>query len=209
MVAMQTEDHVLSWVSPVTDSIVCPVCPPAIQQVIIGEEVPSQQQEWGPSLNQQDLKTPHIKEEQEQPWISEEGERFLYPLVSVKSEEDAVIVQGSGEGQRVGGSVEQVETKTEEEDCGGSEAAPSLRVLVKQRLTEAVEEILDLFETTSAEYEEEIYHLHTLLEHRKPAPLNHRAGLWTQVIWGVQNWSTFKLFYYVTQIKSVTTTRLW
>lgn len=120
--------------------------------MIVGEEVPSQQLEGGPSLIQQDLQTPHIKEEQEQPWISEEGERFLFPSVSVKSEEDEVKVQGLAEEQRVGSSSEQMETKTGEEDCGGSGAATSPRVMVKQRLTEAVEEILSLFESTKRRF---------------------------------------------------------
>ncbi|XP_044073492.1 uncharacterized protein LOC122885854 [Siniperca chuatsi] len=131
-----------------------------IQQMIVVEEV---QQEG--SLNQQDPKAPlHIKEEEEQPLISSEGERFPFPPVSVKSEEDEEEAQPP-----------QLQQSQTEEDSGRPEPATSLRALVKQRLAEAVEEILELFETTLAEYEDEIHHLHSLLEHVKPGFLSSRA----------------------------------
>ncbi|XP_045906384.1 zinc finger protein 135-like isoform X4 [Micropterus dolomieu] len=62
--------------------------------------VPPEQQAWSPSLDQEDPpEPPHIKEEQEELWTSQEGEqlrgleeaditKFTFTLVPVKSEED-------------------------------------------------------------------------------------------------------------------------
>ncbi|XP_035854234.1 gastrula zinc finger protein XlCGF17.1-like isoform X4 [Sander lucioperca] len=70
--------------------------PSDVQEVIVGEE---HQQEWSSSLDQEDTKPPDIKEEQEELWISQEGEqlqeleeaditKFPFTLLHVKSEVD-------------------------------------------------------------------------------------------------------------------------
>ncbi|XP_032361825.1 gastrula zinc finger protein XlCGF17.1 isoform X4 [Etheostoma spectabile] len=70
--------------------------PSDVQKVIVGEE---HQQEWSSNMEQEDTKPPHIKEEQEELWISQEGEQlqepeeadtttFPFTLLHVKSEED-------------------------------------------------------------------------------------------------------------------------
>ncbi|XP_038571840.1 zinc finger protein 2-like [Micropterus salmoides] len=97
------------------------------------EDVPSEQQERSPSLDQEDPPDPpHIKEEQEELWTSQEGEKlegleeeeitmFTFTPVPVKSEEDdEEKPQSSQLHQRL---TEQMETKANEEDCGGPEPA--------------------------------------------------------------------------------------
>ncbi|XP_036949775.1 zinc finger protein 771-like isoform X5 [Acanthopagrus latus] len=72
-----------------------------VQQLLGSEEEdPPEQQEWSSSLDQQDPpELPHIKEEQEELWINQEGEqlpgleeaditKFTFTPVPVKSEED-------------------------------------------------------------------------------------------------------------------------
>ncbi|XP_039665035.1 zinc finger and SCAN domain-containing protein 12-like [Perca fluviatilis] len=70
-----------------------------VQQLsVVKAEVPPEQQEWRSSLDQEDPEPPHIKEEQEELWTSQEGEqlqgleeadiKFLFTSVPVKSDED-------------------------------------------------------------------------------------------------------------------------
>ncbi|XP_039665062.1 zinc finger protein 605-like [Perca fluviatilis] len=71
-----------------------------VQQLsVVKAEVPPEQQEWSSSLDQEDPEPPpHIKEEQEEFWTSQEGEqlqgleeadiKFLFTPVPVKSDED-------------------------------------------------------------------------------------------------------------------------
>ncbi|XP_044028053.1 zinc finger protein 501-like [Siniperca chuatsi] len=69
-----------------------------VQQLSVRtEEVPPEQQEWSPSLDQDPPELPHIKEEQEELWTSLEGEQLRgleeaditeFPFAPVKSEED-------------------------------------------------------------------------------------------------------------------------
>ncbi|KAK2830961.1 hypothetical protein Q5P01_018892 [Channa striata] len=71
-----------------------------IRKVIVGEE---DQQGWSPSLDQDDQKPPHIKEEQEELWSSQEREQlrgldeatFPSTALSVKSEDDDEKPQSS------------------------------------------------------------------------------------------------------------------
>uniref|UniRef100_A0A3Q3JR99 C2H2-type domain-containing protein n=1 Tax=Monopterus albus TaxID=43700 RepID=A0A3Q3JR99_MONAL len=103
--------------------------PVDVQQ--LNEEVPPEQQDWGPSLDQDPAEPPCIKEEQEEPWTCQEGEqfqgleeadvtRFPFTPIPVKSEDDEEEPQSSwlhqshAEGKRhsEGG-----------EDCGGPEPA--------------------------------------------------------------------------------------
>ncbi|XP_078020010.1 uncharacterized protein LOC117245913 [Epinephelus lanceolatus] len=101
------------------------------QLLVVKEEVPSEQQEWSSSVDQEDPEPPHIKEEQEELWISQEGEqlqgleeddvtKFTSIPVPVKSEDDEEKPQSSQLHQR---HTEQMETEAEGEDCGGAEPA--------------------------------------------------------------------------------------
>ncbi|XP_053293608.1 gastrula zinc finger protein XlCGF57.1 [Pleuronectes platessa] len=86
------------------------VCPADVQQLmVIKEEVPSEQKQWSPLVDQEDPETPHIKEDQEDPepanikeeqeelWTSQDGQqlqgleeadiKFTLTPVAVKSEE--------------------------------------------------------------------------------------------------------------------------
>ncbi|XP_078119585.1 uncharacterized protein LOC144526190 [Sander vitreus] len=69
-----------------------------VQQLsVVKAEVPPEQQEWSSGLDQEDPEPPHIKEEQEELWTSQEGEqlqgleetdiKFPFTSVPVKSEE--------------------------------------------------------------------------------------------------------------------------
>ncbi|XP_067469047.1 zinc finger protein OZF-like isoform X1 [Thunnus thynnus] len=103
-----------------------------VQQLLDSkEEVPPKQQEWSSSLDQEDPEPPHIKEEQEELWTSQEGEqlqgleeaditKFTFTPVPVKSEDDEEKPQSSQLHQR---QTEQMETEADGEDCGGSEPA--------------------------------------------------------------------------------------
>ncbi|XP_049424963.1 zinc finger protein 391-like isoform X1 [Epinephelus fuscoguttatus] len=101
------------------------------QLLVVKEEVPPEQQEWSSSVDQEDPEPPHIKEEQEELWISQEGEqlqgleedditKFTSTPVPVKSEDDEEKPQSSQLHQR---HTEQMETEAEGEDCGGAEPA--------------------------------------------------------------------------------------
>ncbi|XP_078019972.1 uncharacterized protein LOC117245839 isoform X2 [Epinephelus lanceolatus] len=103
-----------------------------VQQLsVVKEEVPPEQQEWSSSVDQEDPAPPHIKEEQEELWISQEGEqlqgleddditKFTFTPVPVKSDDDEEKPQSSQLHQR---HTEQMETEAEGEDCGGAEPA--------------------------------------------------------------------------------------
>ncbi|XP_037651617.1 zinc finger protein 260-like isoform X7 [Sebastes umbrosus] len=102
-----------------------------LQLLVVKEEVPSEQREWSSSLDQEDPEPPHIKEEQEDHWTSQEGEqlqgleeadiiKFTFTPVPVKSEDDEEKPQSSQLHQRL---TEQMETEADGEDCGGTEPA--------------------------------------------------------------------------------------
>ncbi|XP_038592417.1 uncharacterized protein LOC119916460 isoform X3 [Micropterus salmoides] len=118
------------------------VLPADVQQLlVIKEEVPS---EWSPSLDQEDPEPLHIKEEQEELWISQEGEqlngleeaditRFPFTAVTVKSEDEEEKPQSPQLHQRqtednreaepsASSSATQIKTETD----GGSEPAGNL-----------------------------------------------------------------------------------
>ncbi|XP_033933543.1 chorion transcription factor Cf2-like [Pseudochaenichthys georgianus] len=102
------------------------------QLVVVKEEVPPEQQEWSSSLDQEDPESPpHIKEEQEEIWSSQEGEqlqgleeadimKFTFTPVPVKSGDDEEKPQSSQLHQR---QTEHLETEADGEDCGGPEPA--------------------------------------------------------------------------------------
>uniref|UniRef100_UPI003AABF55E uncharacterized protein n=1 Tax=Centroberyx gerrardi TaxID=166262 RepID=UPI003AABF55E len=120
----------------------------APQLLVSEEEIPPEQQDWSPSLDQEDPEPPHIKEEQEELWTSQEGERlqgpeeaditeFPFTPVPVKSEDDeekpqsSQLHQSQTEENReaeplASSSTEQMKTEADGEDCGVSEPARNL-----------------------------------------------------------------------------------
>ncbi|XP_060939449.1 gastrula zinc finger protein XlCGF57.1-like [Limanda limanda] len=97
------------------------VCPADVQQLmVIKEEVPPEQQQWSPLVDQEDPDPPHIKEE---PWTNQEGEqqleqadiKFTLTAVTVKSEEDEEKPQLS--------QLHQSQTEENRADCGEQEPA--------------------------------------------------------------------------------------
>ncbi|XP_038592410.1 uncharacterized protein LOC119916458 isoform X1 [Micropterus salmoides] len=118
------------------------VLPADVQQLlVIKEETPT---EWSPSLDQEDPELLHIKEEQEELWISQEGEqlngleeaditRFPFTAVTVKSEDEEEKPQSPQLHRRqtednretepsASSSATQIKTETD----GGSEPAGNL-----------------------------------------------------------------------------------
>ncbi|XP_037622263.1 zinc finger protein 771-like isoform X3 [Sebastes umbrosus] len=112
------------------------------QLLVVNEEVPPEQQEWSPSLDQEDPEPPHIKEEQEELWTSQEGLRtsqereqlqwleeadinFPFTSVPVKSEEDDEEKAPSSQLHESQSEENRVAERTEAEgdDCGGPEPA--------------------------------------------------------------------------------------
>ncbi|XP_039977893.1 zinc finger protein 599-like [Xiphias gladius] len=115
--------------------------------IISLEEVSAEQQEWSPSLDQEDPpEPPHIKEEPEELWTGQEGEqlqgleeadntKFPFLPVPVKSEDDdeekpqsSQLHQNQMEENReaeppASSSTEQMESEADGEDCGGPEPA--------------------------------------------------------------------------------------
>ncbi|XP_035859565.1 uncharacterized protein LOC116036342 isoform X2 [Sander lucioperca] len=108
-----------------------------IQQLsVVKAEVPPEQQEWSSSLDQEDPEPPpHIKEEQEELWTSQEGEQLQgleeadikFPLTSVpvKSEEDDEEKAQSSQlhGSQTEENREAERTEADGDDCGGPEPA--------------------------------------------------------------------------------------
>ncbi|XP_054461501.1 zinc finger protein 454-like [Anoplopoma fimbria] len=105
-----------------------PVLHSDVQKVIVVKE---EQQEWSSSLDQEEPEPPHIKEEQEELWTSQEGEqlqgleeaditKFTFTPVPVKSEDDEEKPQSSQLHHR---RTEHMETEADGEDCGGPEPA--------------------------------------------------------------------------------------
>ncbi|XP_032369092.1 zinc finger protein 250-like [Etheostoma spectabile] len=102
---------------------------------VVKAEVPPEQQGWSSSLDQEDPDPPHIKEEQQQLWTSQEGEqlqgleeadiKFPFTTVPVNSEEDdeekaqsSQLHESQTEENR-----EAERTGADGEDCGGQEPA--------------------------------------------------------------------------------------
>ncbi|XP_041664284.1 zinc finger protein 888-like [Cheilinus undulatus] len=96
------------------------------QLSVTQEEVPSEQQDWSSSLDQEDTEPPHLKEEGEELWSSQEGLdeaytiKFPFVPVSVKTEDDEEKPQIS---QLHEIQSEGMKTGADGEDCGGPEQA--------------------------------------------------------------------------------------
>ncbi|CAB1422756.1 unnamed protein product [Pleuronectes platessa] len=97
-----------------------------VQQLMVNkEEVPPEQQQWNPLVDQEDPEPPNIKEEREEPWITQDGLqlqgleeadiKFTFTPVAVKSEEDKENLESS--------KLHQSERKENRADCGGPEPA--------------------------------------------------------------------------------------
>eukprot|EP00064_Thunnus_orientalis_P025378 superscaffoldBa00012687_g25740 len=106
--------------------------------IIRKEEVPPEQQDPEP---------PHIKEEQEELWTSQEGEQlhgleeadittFTLTLVPMTSEDDEEKPQSSQLHQR---QTEQMKTEADGEDCGGSEPDKHLQPVSDDKTHESFE----------------------------------------------------------------------
>ncbi|XP_078100782.1 uncharacterized protein LOC144513553 [Sander vitreus] len=128
------------------------------QLLVVKEEVPPDQQECSSSVDQQECSSsvdqqecsssvdqqepeppPHIKEEQEELWSSQEGEqlqgleeaditKFPFIPVPVKSEDDDEEAQSSQLHQR---QTQHMETEADGEDCGGTEPAGNSHPLLQ------------------------------------------------------------------------------
>ncbi|XP_060927869.1 zinc finger protein 260-like [Limanda limanda] len=105
------------------------VCPADVQQLMVNkEEVPPEQQQWSPLVDQEDPEPPHIKEEQEEPWTNQDGQqlqgleeadiKFTLTPVAVKSEEDEENLKSS--------KLHPNETNETRADCGAPEPARNL-----------------------------------------------------------------------------------
>ncbi|XP_062265579.1 uncharacterized protein LOC133972249 isoform X2 [Platichthys flesus] len=100
-----------------------------LQQVVLSKaEVPPELQQWSPLVDQEDpepLTPPHIKEEQKELRISQEGEqleeadiiKFTFTPVAVKSEEDEETPQLS--------QLHQSQTEENRANCRGPEPEPA------------------------------------------------------------------------------------
>ncbi|XP_078031918.1 uncharacterized protein LOC144467341 [Epinephelus lanceolatus] len=98
------------------------VLPSDVRKVIVGEE---EQEEWSSSVDQEDPEPPHIKEEDEELWSSQEREqlqgleeaditKFTFTPVPVKSEDDEEKPQSSQLHQ----------SQADEDHCGGPGPGP-------------------------------------------------------------------------------------
>ncbi|XP_053290649.1 zinc finger protein 664-like [Pleuronectes platessa] len=105
------------------------VCPADVQQLMVNkEEVPPEPQQWSPLVDQEDPEPPHIKEEQEEPWTTQDGQqlqgleeadiKFTLTPVTVKSEEDEEKLKSS--------TLPLSERKENRANCGGPEPARNL-----------------------------------------------------------------------------------
>ncbi|XP_034720725.1 zinc finger protein 345-like [Etheostoma cragini] len=104
------------------------------QLLVVKEEVPLGQQEWSSRMDQEKPEPPpHIKEEHEELWISQEREQlqgleeaditkfpFTPENILVKNEDDEEKPQFSQLHQK---QTEQIETEADGENCGGPELA--------------------------------------------------------------------------------------
>uniref|UniRef100_A0A672YH97 C2H2-type domain-containing protein n=1 Tax=Sphaeramia orbicularis TaxID=375764 RepID=A0A672YH97_9TELE len=129
-----------------------------VQQLsVVKEEVPSEQQEWNPTVDQEEPESPHIKEEQEELWTSQEANITKFPStpVPVKSEEyDEENVKSSQLHQR---QTEENKEEANKVDCGGLEPASSFYPH-RHLQTKANEQIEDCEETEDSDEDQTLNH---------------------------------------------------
>ncbi|XP_030002486.1 gastrula zinc finger protein XlCGF57.1-like isoform X1 [Sphaeramia orbicularis] len=91
-----------------------------IQQPVVKEEVLPEQQEWNPSLDQEEPECLHIKEELEEPWSSQEALINKFPSTSdpMKNEDDEGKAQSLQLHQR---QTEEDREEADGQDCGGTD----------------------------------------------------------------------------------------
>ncbi|XP_074533515.1 uncharacterized protein LOC141796354 [Halichoeres trimaculatus] len=126
-----------------------------IQKVIVGEDVPFERLEWSPDVHEERQEPLCIKREQVEPQNRQECKQL--PARRGDGEEKTQQLQQSK-------AVAQIKTEADEEDHEGLEVIKKMNTLVKQRLTVAVKEIFGFFETSLAEYEEEMKGFQMMLE---------------------------------------------
>ncbi|XP_008435745.2 zinc finger protein 112-like [Poecilia reticulata] len=94
-----------------------------LHQMLVIKEVPH---DWTPSLGQQDPDNPHIKEEEEELWISQEEEQLTVKIEDEEKPQSSVIYRNKTEDKMEAAalttwSVEQMETESNGEECEGPE----------------------------------------------------------------------------------------
>uniref|UniRef100_A0A672ZGK7 C2H2-type domain-containing protein n=1 Tax=Sphaeramia orbicularis TaxID=375764 RepID=A0A672ZGK7_9TELE len=124
------------------------------QHLVVKEEVPPEQQEWNPTVEQEEPEPepPHIKEEQEELWTSQEFNITKFPSTSVVKCEDEVKCS----------QLNQIHIDVNKEeankvDCGGSEPASSFHPH-RHLQTKADEQNEDSEETEDSDEDQTLNH---------------------------------------------------
>ncbi|XP_032363838.1 zinc finger protein 771 [Etheostoma spectabile] len=127
------------------------------------DSFPPEQQECSSSVDQEEPESPpHIKEEQEELWSSQEVEqlqgleeaditKFPFTPVPVKSEDDEKEAQSSQLHQR---PTQHMETEADGEDCGGPEPARNSHPLLQPETKDQTEDSSEPETDDSADWKE-------------------------------------------------------
>ncbi|MED6240038.1 hypothetical protein ATANTOWER_015147 [Ataeniobius toweri] len=120
-----------------------------IHQMLVIKVVPH---DWSPSLDQQDPEPPHVKEEDEELWISQEEEQL-----SVKNEDEekprlSELHQVETENKReteapTSSSVIQMERESDGQSCGGLESDKNPDPVCSSHLSKMMVERRDTYES--------------------------------------------------------------
>ncbi|XP_030002782.1 gastrula zinc finger protein XlCGF57.1-like isoform X2 [Sphaeramia orbicularis] len=121
------------------------------QHLVVKEEVPPEQQEWNPIVDQEEPEPepPHFKEEQEELWTSQEVNITKFPStpVPVKCEDDEFNQTQTEDNKMEANKV----------DCGGSEPASSFHPH-RHLQTKTEEQIEDSEETEDSDEDQTLNH---------------------------------------------------
>ncbi|XP_041664492.1 zinc finger protein 664-like [Cheilinus undulatus] len=108
------------------------VVPIDVQKLSVSKEEPPEEQDWSPSQDQEESEHPPFKEEQEELWISQDGEQLEgHEEEDVKFPCSPVVVKTEGDEEKPESfqlheiKTEEMETGDDGEDCEGSEEARS------------------------------------------------------------------------------------